>query len=111
MSEGIRFHLDENVDTTIAHALRREGIDVTTTTDARLRTQRDEAQFAFAQQEGRVLVTHDTDFLKIAHRTAHHAGVAYCAPGARTVGQIAELLTIMHAILSPAEMADSVQYL
>jgi predicted nuclease of predicted toxin-antitoxin system len=48
VSEGIRFHLDENVNTTIARALRREGIDVTTTTDARLRTQRDEAQFAFA---------------------------------------------------------------
>lgn len=111
MSEGLRFHLNENVDSVIAQALRREGIDVTTTTDARLRSQRDDAQFAFAQREGRILVTHDADFLKIAQRTTHHAGVAFCASGSRTVGQIIEMLLIMYAALPPEEMANSVQYL
>jgi len=34
MNERIRFHLDENVDPVIALALRRYGIDVTTSVDA-----------------------------------------------------------------------------
>jgi hypothetical protein len=36
MAEGIRFHLDENVDRAIALGLRRRAIDVTTTKDAGL---------------------------------------------------------------------------
>lgn len=41
MAERIRFHLDEHIDFDIALALRRHGIDVTTTNDARLRTKSD----------------------------------------------------------------------
>jgi DNA modification methylase len=66
MADRIRFHLDENVDPDVARALRRHGIDVTTTVETGLRTQNDTAQLAFIRQEGRVMVTHDTDFLRIA---------------------------------------------
>ena len=48
MSRSIRFHLDENCDGRIARGLRRRGVDVTTTTDARNRMSPDEAQIAFA---------------------------------------------------------------
>jgi hypothetical protein len=37
MADRIRFHLDEHVDPAIATALRRAGIDVTTTNEAGLR--------------------------------------------------------------------------
>ena len=43
MPERIRFHLDEHVDPDVARALRRYGIDVTTTVEAGLCTQSDEA--------------------------------------------------------------------
>lgn len=62
MTERIRFHLDEHVDPDIARALRRYGIDVTTTVESGLRTQPDEAQWAFINQEQRVMVTHDATF-------------------------------------------------
>jgi len=42
VSEQIRFHLDEHIDSNIARGLRRYGIDVTTTVDAGLRTKSDE---------------------------------------------------------------------
>ena len=57
MAERIRFHLDEHVDPDIARALHRYGIDVTTTVESGLRTQRDEVQWAFINQERRVMVT------------------------------------------------------
>jgi predicted nuclease of predicted toxin-antitoxin system len=66
VTEPIRFHLDENVDPVIAVALRQYGIDVTTTVDADLRSTDDYSQLAFAISEGRVIVSHDSDFLRIA---------------------------------------------
>ncbi|HEY3026906.1 MAG TPA: DUF5615 family PIN-like protein [Pyrinomonadaceae bacterium] len=63
MADRIRFHLDEHVDPAIATALRRAGIDVTTTNDAGLRTKDDEVHLNFARSEGRVIVTRDQDFL------------------------------------------------
>ena len=64
MAERVRFHLDENVDPRVASALRRHGADATTTVEAGLRAEPDIAQLDFALAEGRVLVTHDADFLR-----------------------------------------------
>ena len=72
MSERLRFHLDENVDPDVALALRRQGIDVTVTREMGLLGQPDEVQLAFACQQGRVIVTHDTDFLRLASQNAAH---------------------------------------
>jgi predicted nuclease of predicted toxin-antitoxin system len=50
----------------VAIELRRLGIDVMTTPDKALIGRVDMDQQAFANQEERVLVTRDDDFLKIA---------------------------------------------
>ena len=78
MVNSIRFHLDEHVDPDIARALRQYGIDVSTTVEAGLRTAADPDQLAFVQREGRVLVTHDADFLRLAAQGVNHPGIAYC---------------------------------
>src|SRR4051794_33151369 len=65
MPRTIRFHLDENCATAIAHGLRRRGIDVTTTAEAALISATDEEQIAYALAEGRVVFTQDQDFLRI----------------------------------------------
>lgn len=36
MDDRIRFHLDEHIDPDIARAIRKYGVDVTTTADAKL---------------------------------------------------------------------------
>lgn len=64
MSRPLRFHLDEHIPHSVATALRRFGIEVTTTPEAGLRQADDLAYLAFTRQEGRVLVTHDADFLR-----------------------------------------------
>lgn len=48
MPERICFHLDENVDPDIALALRRAGMDVTTSQEANLLSQSDMVQLEFA---------------------------------------------------------------
>jgi predicted nuclease of predicted toxin-antitoxin system len=48
--------------------LKRRGIDVTTTPEARLLGAIDEEQLAFAISQGRVIFTQDDDFLAIHQR-------------------------------------------
>ena len=107
----IRFHLDERVDPDIASALRRYGIDVTTTVEAGLRTLDDNAQLEYSRAERRVVVTHDTDFLRIADRSNDHQGIAYCHQTARSIGEIIRALILIYEVLTPEEMAGHVEFL
>ena len=111
MSDRISFHLDENVDPDIALALRRQSIDVTTTAEMGLIGQTDEAQLAFAHQQERVIVTHDTDFLRIASQTTDHWGIAFCKKDVRTLGEIIRSLVLIYELLTPDEMNGWVEYL
>ncbi len=111
MPEQIRFHLDEHVDPDIARALRRHGIDVTTTLEAGLRTASDEGQLAFICRENRVLVTHDADFLRFASHSNDHPGIAYCHKTTRSVGEIIRRLILIYEILTPNEMIGRVEFL
>ncbi|MGK7925803.1 MAG: DUF5615 family PIN-like protein [Spirulina sp.] len=111
MSNRIRFHLDEQVKTVIAKQLRRRGIDVTTTVEAKLRMANDDLQFAFICQEKRVLFTQDDDFLKIASRSRDHPGIAYCKQGSRSIGQIIESLVLIYEVYSPEEMFGRIEFL
>ena len=77
MADRIRYHLDEHVDPAIANALRRAGVDVTTTIEAGLRTQNDEAHLHFARSEGRVIITRDQDFLRLARSALEHSGIVF----------------------------------
>lgn len=111
MNDSIRFHLDENINPVDAIALRRYGIDVTTTIDANLRSSPDETQLAYAQRENRVVVTHDDDFLRLASRTSEHSGVAYCHKEARSIGEIITGLRLIYEVLTPDEIRGRVEYL
>ena len=111
MVERVRFHLDEMVDPDVARALRQHGIDVTTTIDAGLRSATDEAQLDYARRQGRVLVTHDTDFLRLAGRSVDHPGIAFCYKTSRSLGEIIRSLILVYEMLSSEEIAGRVEYL
>jgi len=111
MLQTIRFHLDEHVSHAIAHALRRRGVDVSTTTDAGLLGASDRDQLAYAQSEGRVLVTHDPDLIELAHGDQGHAGIAYCDQERRSLRHVIGSLLLMWEALSPEEMAGHIEYL
>lgn len=107
----IRFHLDENIHSAIAHGLRQRGIDVTTTHEAHLIGASDSEQLAFARQSGRVLVTHDDDLLRLHHQGIPHAGIAYCHPRRRSIGQLVLGLTWLWRSRSAEDMQGRVQFL
>lgn len=110
-SDRIRFHLDEHIDSSIADALRRHGIDTTTTVEAGLRTRGDEAQLAFVRNEHRVLVTSDKGFLRFAGSNSEHPGVVFVSSDAGSIGEVIKALILVYEVLMPDEMQGHVEYL
>ena len=111
MTRTIRFHLDEPCDPAIAAGLRRRGIGVTTTAEAGLLSAADEQHAAYALAETRVIFTQDRDFLRLHAAGQGHAGIAYCRPGTRSIGQVIDLLVLIWDLYDPAEMTNRVEFI
>jgi predicted nuclease of predicted toxin-antitoxin system len=110
MADRIRFHLDEHVDPAIATALRRAGIDVTTTNEAGLRTQNDDAHIRYARDKARVIVTRDQDFLRMASSISDHSGIVFYTAN-QSIREIIEGLILIYEVMLPDEMAGQIEYL
>ena len=111
MSERIRYHLDENINLTIAQGLRRAGIDVTTSRDVGLLGKSDLEHLLFANSQKRILLTHDDDLLVLAHRGYEHYGIAYCRKDDRSTGYIIRILILLYEVALPDEMKGKIEYL
>jgi predicted nuclease of predicted toxin-antitoxin system len=107
----LRFHLDENVDVALAQALIRRGFDVSTASSAGLVGADDLEHLAFALREGRVLVTHDTDFLRLAAKGKPHAGIAFSNIRARTITEMLLALQLLAECYESAAMHGHVEYI
>ena len=110
MPKTIRFHLDENVDPRIAAGLRLLGADVTTTPEAGLLSAPDEDQLEYGVREGRVIVTQDTDFLRLNSAGDAHPGIMFYPAGARSVGDVIRSARLIWELLEPDEMVNQVEY-
>jgi hypothetical protein len=107
----IKFYLDEHVPAAVCKGLRRRAVDVLTVEEAGRSSMPDDAQLAFALQEGRVMVTLDSDFVALAARGTEHDGIAYASPGTRSVGELVRALLLIHWTLEPGDMIGHVEYL
>ena len=70
--------MDEHVPLAATTGLRRRGVDVSIALDGGLISVKDEEQLSHALQSGRVMVTHDNDYLRLHAAGVLHAGIAYC---------------------------------
>lgn len=107
----IRLHLDESVTVAIVAPLRGRGISVTTSTEAGLIGAADEQQLGFASANGRVLVTHDDDFLRLHHSGTSHAGIGYCHQAKYSVGELLQVLVLLHGCIAAEEIQNRVEFL
>jgi len=110
-TDRIRYLLDENVPLAVADALRRRKIEVLTAGDAGLRGAPDTEYLELSFTGGRVLVTHDSDFVRMHRAGQPHAGIVYGEQGTRTIGQIVSVLITIHDILEPREMVGRLEFL
>lgn len=70
----------------------------------------DDDQLAFAKREGRVLVTHDEDFLTLHSTGLPHAGIVYAKEGTRTVGEMIRFLSLVSEVCTASEMRGRVEF-
>jgi predicted nuclease of predicted toxin-antitoxin system len=103
--------LDEHIDPAIADALRRHGIDVTTTVETMLRTMNDDAQLEFIRKAHRVMVSSDTDFLRFANSNTDHPGIVFVSSNAGSIGNVIQGLVLIYEVLLPDEMEGHVEFL
>jgi predicted nuclease of predicted toxin-antitoxin system len=111
MPDSVRFHLDESVDPAIAAGLERCHIDVTTSQGEGLLSRSDQEQLRFAVEHGRILVTHDAGFLRLARKHPAHCGIAYCKMNMRSVGEMIRRLIVIHDTRTIEDMRDRIEFL
>jgi predicted nuclease of predicted toxin-antitoxin system len=107
----MRFHLDEHLERSILKGLHQRGIDATITADVGLAGASDAEQLAFAWREQRVLVTRDTDFLRLAAAGNPHSGIVIAKHGRRMIGPTILALMELHRTTSQEEMVGRVVFL
>lgn len=111
MADEIRFYLAENTHGGLAAGLRARGIDATSAREVGRLGFSDPEQPAFATAEGRVLVTHDQDYLALHATGVPHAGIAWSHADTYTLGQLIAALELVHGAMTAAELANTVEYL
>ncbi len=111
MAIRICFHLDEHIGRAIARGLRQRGIKVTTTVEAGLRTQDDDAQFAYIFQRKCVFVTNDAGFLDRSTAGQQHFGIVYYPSNSHSIGEVVTFLILLYEVMTPDEMINRVEYL
>ena len=110
MAPTIQFYTDEHVAKAVVQGLRQRGVDVQTVSEAGLRGASDQDHLSWAYQHQRVLLTQDTDFLRLHASGLPHAGIVY-APQGTSVSEMVRGLMLIHQILKPEEMAGHVEFL
>jgi len=111
MANRLQFHLDEHIPVAVAEGLRRRGVNVTTTVEEGLLSSTDRDQLEYARAEGRILVTHDADFLRLHRQGEPHAGIVYGHSGDHSVGEVIRFLLLLDEMLLPEEMVGRVEFL
>ena len=109
--ENLRFYLDENVSVEVARQLQARGIDVVTVRDLRLLGDSDENHLRRATNMGRTLCTYDTDYIQLAISGIDHAGIVLGQPELHYIGEWVKWIALMHAVYTPEEMINRLEYL
>lgn len=111
MPEEIGFYLDEHLPAALADALRRRSIQAVRVTDVGMRTATDEEHLDWSTSNNLVLITHDTDFLRIAGTEKNHAGIIWCPAGKYSIGEMLRLLLQIHGLMNAEKMRNHVHFL
>jgi predicted nuclease of predicted toxin-antitoxin system len=95
----------------VALALRRRGFDVTTSAEARLLSATDSQQLAYCVRVQRVIITHDSDMIRLSSTGVEHFGIAYCHPTKYKIGGLLRKLLSLAQRIPQDQMRGRVDFL
>jgi hypothetical protein len=111
VAEPILFFMDQNFPAPASRGLRRRAFDVLTAQDAGRCGVPDRDQLAFAAAADRVMVTFDVDYLALHQSGAAHAGIAWCPEQKYSIGQLIQMLELLHAVMDRDSIRNHLEYL
>ncbi len=98
----------------LVSGLRRRGVDISCALEEGLLGESDERQLEHAAAQGRVVVSSDADFLRLAHQLLedgkHLRGALFILPGT-SVGDAVRGIALVAAALEPDEMRDWIEWI
>ncbi|MHB2015548.1 MAG: DUF5615 family PIN-like protein [Candidatus Xenobia bacterium] len=106
--------MDEHVSLAITIGLKMRNVDVVTALEVGARGWDDPDLLRLATEQGRVLFTHDQDFLVHGpdwqKRGIPFAGIIYVHQQSANIGMCIEELSLMATWLEPEEVADRILF-
>jgi hypothetical protein len=111
VADPIRYYFDQHYPGPVAQGLRQRGIDILTAQEAGRCGSPDLDQLAFATAEERVMATFDTDYLALHQSGVQHAGIAWCSATKYSIGELIQLLFLLHATTDRDAMRNRLEYL
>jgi predicted nuclease of predicted toxin-antitoxin system len=106
----VRFCADEHIPKAVIGGLRQRGVDVLTVVDAGLIGATDITHLRRARDDGRVVISQDDDFLRLAAGGEPHVGIVY-APQHTSVSALTHGLMLICRVLDAEEMVDHIEFL
>ncbi len=111
MADAVRFFFDQHIAPAVARGLRRRGVDVLTAQEASRRSLSEPDQLQFAAAEERAIMTCDQDYLALHASGVLHAGIVWCRATKYTIGQLIQLVFLLHQTTDRDRMRNHVEYL
>jgi len=111
----MKIYCDENIESAIVEGLKRRGIEVISTRDRKDLGKSDEYHLKRVSELGAVVLTHDPDLLKIAHRWnqrgKEHKGILYVHPLDLSIGECIRMVELVTQVLTEEEMKNHIEFL
>ncbi|MEI8134777.1 MAG: DUF5615 family PIN-like protein [bacterium] len=116
----LRFFLDGNAGLTKSHRKARKeiakvlaefGINVTSLPSQRTFDSSEMTQWEYCKKEGRVMITHNSNYLRIAEKDLNHPGLIHCKIEMHFAGEIVLGISELYNELSPGEMRGKILYM
>jgi hypothetical protein len=111
----MKVYCDENIESAIIEGLRRRGIRVISVRDSDDLGKSDEYHLKRASELESVILTHDVDFLKLAHQWnqegKRHRGILYAHPLDLPLGECIRMVELVTQVLSEEEMENHIEFL
>ena len=111
MAESIRFFFDQHIFGAVVNGLRQRGVDVLTAQEAGRCGVPDPEQLAFATEDERVMVSFDVDFIALHQAGVEHSGIAWCRATKYKIGELIQMLLLLHAVTDRDAMRNQLERL
>ncbi len=111
MEAVIRLYLDENLSPRIAEQLHRRGVDAVSVHELGLTGHSDSNHLERAVALGYVLVTADTDFLKMARDNPEHRGIVFGPQEDLSIGDWVARLELISKVYTSEDMHGHIEFL